>query len=312
MEEEEECVKPLRASDCLSRHDRKSSLEIFRGLFSVRRRLKSASPRGVCHRIPPKESGPFSPCCGATHVAACLCAKVRSDKIANMSRKRFWIKRFVVRYFWAGPLVGFILALLFGTGVIPSYFDYSLKNLSAALDKTKVKKELLERIQTIHNEISSTIPKYLTLRDRLPLPGESYLVRNEYIVVKMKLVSLVGEYNRLEVDVGGLENSPPRFYSLPLPPLAPRNLKLEEIQDGGVLVFSCDPPLQDPLVVDVMEELRGLFKIKGHEYPSDKSWADPNVAIFDLGKLGYKLYVVPGTNGPGTNAYPMDRSTFKL
>ena len=39
MEEEEECVKPLRASDCLSRHDRKSSLEIFRGLFSVRRRL---------------------------------------------------------------------------------------------------------------------------------------------------------------------------------------------------------------------------------------------------------------------------------
>ena len=70
-----------------------------------------------------------------------------------------------------------------------------------------------------------------------------------------------------------MEVRPPRFLKLPLPPMAPKNVRVEGVE-GGVVKLAWDPPDRDPLAMEVEQDVRALFQQYGHEYPSDKKTGD--------------------------------------
>jgi hypothetical protein len=180
------------------------------------------------------------------------------------------IKRFVVQHAWAGSIIGFIIGLLFGPGIIWQYSELRLKGRAATVEELRVEKELYERIQLLRGEASTAISSYVNLRDRFFDDKQNYQVQNNYMAEKAKLVSLIGEYNRLEAKIATLEERPPRFFDVHVPPMHPRNLAAEDLgeaEEGGRKVrFTFETPPPDPLLVEVENDLKALFEQYGQNY----------------------------------------------
>ena len=58
-------------------------------------------------------------------------------------------KQFLTQYKWAGPVIGFILGTVFGTGSLWHFFDYRIKSNTASLEQAKLEKDYYERLQNI-------------------------------------------------------------------------------------------------------------------------------------------------------------------
>lgn len=183
------------------------------------------------------------------------------------------------QYVWAGPAMGAVIAVIgavlgFVIGQYWQYAEFGLKQRAVTIQEVLAQKELYARLQVLQNHTSDAIPRYLVQRDRYfapPSEADQYEVQNTYQAEKGKLVGLIREYNRLEVKLSAMERREPRFLVLPIPPLAPRNLRIEEAGPGGVagaearLVW--DHPGPDPVRVEVEKDLKELYRQYGWEYP---------------------------------------------
>lgn len=178
------------------------------------------------------------------------------------------VKRFVTHYAWAGPIIGFAVGFLFGPGFIWKYAEFRQKNRSTEIEQIRLEKELYERLQVLQNQTSSVISQYIILRDRRFSDANDHQVQNEYNAAKENLVSLILEYNRIEVKLSNMEGRSPRFFVIPLPPTAPSNFRVEVSKDGEP-VFKWDF-LQDPVVIEIENDAKALFQQYGHKFPSDK------------------------------------------
>ncbi len=178
------------------------------------------------------------------------------------------VKRLVTRYAWAGPIIGFAVGFVFGPGVIWEYADFRLKSHSATIEQVKVERELYERLQLLQNQISRLVLQYIALRDRRFHDTNDRQVQNEYNASKANLVSLIREYNRLEVKLSIMEARSPRFFVIPLPPMAPANLRQEASKDGKETVLKWDLP-QDPVLIEVENDIKAIFQEHGLKFPSD-------------------------------------------
>jgi hypothetical protein len=100
-------------------------------------------------------------------------------------------------------------------------------------------------------------------------------VQNAYQVEKGKLVGLIREYNQLEAKLSAMEIRQPRFLVLPIPSMAPKNLRIEGLGPGGVAgpgaVFKWDPPEPDPVRVEVQKDLKELYRQYGQEFRESPS-----------------------------------------
>lgn len=205
-------------------------------------------------------------------------------------------KKLIVRYAWAGSLIGFAVGFVFGPGIVWQIFDFRLKTRASVLEQVKIEKDLYERRQSIQSEISSSISQYIPIRDSYFLnksdyqptyidQEKHYQIQNEFNITKSKLVNLIEEYNEIEINLSLIEGRQPHFFVLRLPPIAPHLTK-----DGKKKVFSIEPLPQDPLVIDAEKDLNALFHQHGYKYPSDNNWIDANAANFDPSNIGYKIY----------------------
>jgi len=178
------------------------------------------------------------------------------------------IKRFLSRYTWTGPIIGFLLGVLFGPGSIWKYAEFRQKNRSIDMEQIRLEKDLYERLQVLQNNASSAILEYISLHDRRLSDANNSQMQNAYNAAKENVVTLVREYNRLEVRLSGMEGRSPRFFILPLPRLRPVNLRIEKAKDGEP-TFRWDV-VRDPVVIAVEEDGKALFEQYGHKFPSDK------------------------------------------
>jgi len=243
------------------------------------------------------------------------------------------LKKFIVRYAWTGSLIGFAVGFLFGPGIVWQVFDFRLKTRSSVLEQVKTEEDLYERRQSLQGEISSSISQYIPIRnnyflrkkDYQPIQTDKeieagkesdYQIQNEFNITKLKLVSLIDEFNEIEVNLSSIESRLPHFFALSLPPIAPHIIGITNnfISPGRFLsVLQIEPPPEDPLVIDVEKDLQNLFQQHGHKYPSDNNWIDVNAGAYDLTNSGYKIYfrtpngdhwtvaaTLPGTNNNWT------------
>ena len=210
------------------------------------------------------------------------------------------LKKFLVRYAWVGPLIGFAAGFVFGPGIIWQVFDFRLKTRSSVLEQIKTEDDLYERRQFIQGEISSSISQYISIRDKFFLNksanqsiqtgiASNYQIQNEFNISKLKLVSLIDGYNEIEINLSLIEGRPPHFFVFPLPPLPPKIAGITE-EDGNKRILNVESAPQDPLVIDIEKDLAALFQQHGHKYPSDSNWTDENVAAFDPMKTGINVY----------------------
>lgn len=155
---------------------------------------------------------------------------------------------------WIWPIV----VLLVGTGGIWKYGDLRLKSRTTAFEQIRVEKELYERLQVLQKETSLELPRYIVLRDLHFSNTLDYQVQNEYGILKAKLSSLIAEYNRLEQTLSKLEDRPPRWFVLAVPPLSPTNVRFGTSPDGSVRIEwdSQSEPLEDA----VDEEMKVILQ----------------------------------------------------
>ncbi|SRR6266481_958598 len=184
------------------------------------------------------------------------------------------VKRFVTHYAWTGPIIGFVVGFLLGPGFIWQYAEYRQKSRSTDIEQIRLEKDLYERLQVLQNRASSEILKYIPLRDRFFKTNDEnreYQMQNEFFAAKETLVSLIHEYNRIEVRLSNMEGRSPRFFVFPLPPMAPRNLTTERIEGNDKeAVLKWDNPPRDPVEIEVENDTKALFQQYGHKFPSDK------------------------------------------
>ena len=171
-------------------------------------------------------------------------------------------KQFLTQYKWAGPVISFMLGAVFGTGGLWHFLDYRIKSSTASLEQTKIEKDYYERLQNIQNEVSSELTKYIDLRDRHFANRQDYQTQNEYHVLKTKLAASIAQYNRLEVKLSELELRKVRWFVVPVPPVAPRNIRVETSSDGRQFLVS-DAVLPDPLEARVLEDVKAIIEEYG-------------------------------------------------
>lgn len=139
------------------------------------------------------------------------------------------IKQFLSRYTWAGPIIGLVIGTLLGSGSIWQYFDYRLKSQFNLMEEIKVEKDIYDKLQLIQNETLSQIPEYIKVRDLYFSDKKTYQVQNDFDVMETKLVNLITAYNRLEAKLATIEQRKPRFFVIPVPPVAPK-LSIKKIK----------------------------------------------------------------------------------
>lgn len=187
------------------------------------------------------------------------------------------IKDFLAQYAWAGSIIGVIGVVIgFLVGQYWQVVGLRLKRRTVTIQQIMAEKDLYERLQTLQHQASDAIPRYLVLRDQRfsdpqgPVTRESHSKRyellNAYNAEKAKLVSMISEYNRLEAKLATMEGRKPRWFVLPLPPMAPQNLRIEKVE-GLTVRLKWDPSELDPLAIEVEKDLRELFHQYGQKYP---------------------------------------------
>jgi len=160
---------------------------------------------------------------------------------------------------------------------------FRLQRRTVAIQQLGAERELYERLQILQQQVSDAIPEYLVLRDQRFSESQGAVTREQHAkdrelaaafeAAKTKIASLVRESHQLEAKLSTMEVRPPRFLKLPLPPMAPKNVRVEGVE-GGVVKLAWDPPDRDPLAMEVEQDVRALFQQYGHEYPSDKKTGD--------------------------------------
>lgn len=154
-------------------------------------------------------------------------------------------------------------------------FGYRIKSNTTSLEQTKLEKDYYERLQNIQNEVSSELPKYIKLRDRHFANHRDYQTDNEYFVLMTKLAASIAQYNRLEVKLSELERRKVRWFVVPVPPLAPQNLRIETSPGGRVSIVS-DVLVPDPLAAKVSEDVKAIFEDYGQQPPSSNETRSRN------------------------------------
>ncbi len=193
----------------------------------------------------------------------------------------------LTQYAWAGPI---IVAVIGFVGVVIGFLvgqywqraEYHLKDRTVTIQQVMAERELYERLQLLQQQLFDAIPKYIMLRDNRfsvsqAVTREQHATNRElsgaFEAEKSKLVSLVREYNQLEAKLSTMESRSPRFIKLPLPPMAPKNVRVESFENG-VVKLAWDPPDRDPLRIELEEDMRELFQQYGQEYPSEEKGRD--------------------------------------
>jgi hypothetical protein len=193
----------------------------------------------------------------------------------NREGRNSRIKRIVVRYAWAGPIIGIAIGVLLGQGSIWQYLRFGLESEQTSDHRLRTERELYERLQLISNDVLTEIPRYIDLRDRYQRDRQNYPLQNEFIVLEAKLVTLIREYMRvitacsLEIKLARLEKrSSPRFFVLPIPPPAPTGIHVDPVNEH----YSPPPnakPYVDRLSIDVANDVMALCQENGIKVPED-------------------------------------------
>ena len=182
-------------------------------------------------------------------------------------------KQLLARYKWAGTLAAFLIGAVLGSGALWSYLDYRNKSNVTALEQIKLEKEYYERLQIIQSEVAADLPKYVGLRDRhlgrgksVGLDVKSYDVQNEYLALLSRLAASIERYNRLEWKLSNLERRPARWFVVPVPPVAPENLRLQTEANGKQFLVADLPP--EPLQTKVREDLKVIIDEIAQQQPT--------------------------------------------
>jgi hypothetical protein len=171
------------------------------------------------------------------------------------------MKQLLAQKKWAGPVIGFIVGAVFGTGALWQFLDYRIKSNAASLEQTKLEKEYYERLYSIQNEVSSELIKYIQLRDRYFANRSNYEIQNELLVLTTKLAASIAQYNRLEVKLAILESRKVRWFVVPVPPPAPANIRVTTEPDGKQFLVADVIP--DPLQEKVAEDVKAIVESYG-------------------------------------------------
>lgn len=161
------------------------------------------------------------------------------------------LKKLVVRYVWAGPIVGFVLGIILGPGSFWHLIDLRLKNHEVNIGDIRLEKEIYERQQVLLQQSADDIITYVNLRDAYfestnyeadsdykvysskilviggTSPSEKQTkqiessknefrkfneLRIRFLQQKTKLVSLITEYNQLEAEISVVEERQPVWF----------------------------------------------------------------------------------------------------
>jgi hypothetical protein len=173
-------------------------------------------------------------------------------------------KQLFARYKWAATLAAFLIGAVFGSGALWSYLDYRNKSNVTALEQIKLEKEYYEQLQIIQSEVAADLPKYISLRDRhlrrdksVVLDTKGYDVQNEYLALLFRLAASIERYNRLEWKLSNLERRTARWFVVPVPPVAPENIRLQTEANGKQFLVADFTP--DPLQKKVSEDLKAII-----------------------------------------------------
>jgi len=168
------------------------------------------------------------------------------------------VNHFLVRHKWAGPIIGFIVGVILGTGALWQFLDYRLKSNAASLEQTKLVNSYYERLAGIQKDVSSQLVGYIQLRDRYFANRKDYKIQNEYSVLTTKLAAMIEQYNRLAAKIALLERRKVRWFVLPVPPPAPTNIHIETTPDGKQFLVS--DPIFDPLQAKVTKDVKVIIE----------------------------------------------------
>lgn len=172
------------------------------------------------------------------------------------------MKQFLVRNKWVGPIIGFIVGAIFGTGALWQFLDYRIKSNTTSLEQTRLEKDYYEKLYSIQNEVSSELVRYIQLRDRNFANREDYKTQNEFNVLTAKLAASIANYNRLEAKLSMLERRKVQWFVIPVPPLPPVNIRMET-QPNGKQFLVCDPAIPDPLQERVSRDVKAIIESYG-------------------------------------------------
>lgn len=168
------------------------------------------------------------------------------------------MKQFFAQNKWAVPSITFIVGVVLGTGALWQFLDYRIKSNTATLEQNKLEKDYYERLYRIQNEVSSELVKYIQLRDSHFANRQDYQKQNEYFVLGTKLATSIAQYNRLAAKLAMSERRKVQWFVLPLPPLAPSNVRIETTPDGKQFLVANATP--DPLQVKVSEDVKAIVQ----------------------------------------------------
>lgn len=153
-------------------------------------------------------------------MARLFCFHPSADAMNNKLRLTRRLKRFV-------PVLAFLVGILLGPGNLWKLDEVRSRAESRSDERIRLERELYERLQVLSNDARSQFPRYLTLREGFHADVETREQERERLSLQRKLVSLIGEYNRLEVKLASLEHRRPRWFVVPIsPPSAPTNLRI--------------------------------------------------------------------------------------
>ena len=187
------------------------------------------------------------------------------------------MKQFLARNKWTGPIIGFIVGAVLGTGALWQFLDYRIKSNTASLEQTKLENDYYEKLHSIQNQVSSELVRYIELRDRYFANRHDYQTQNEYMVLTTKLAASIAQYNRLQVKLCMLERRRVRWFVVPVPPLPPANIRVTTEPDGKQFLVA-DAPIPDPLQARVSEDVKTIIEsFRGQLVPSkeDKPGGSP-------------------------------------
>ena len=126
------------------------------------------------------------------------------------------IKKLVIRYAWAGPIIGFIFGILFGPGVVGQIIDFRIKSHSVHIEQLKLEKEFFEKIQSCQAEILLELKNYFSLRDQLyQLQVKRSMDDNlekKYWSSLKEVQELVKKYNQLEDLYSSVNGKPAKYF----------------------------------------------------------------------------------------------------